>query len=461
MLNIDIKLNTKSVDNILLLLLIVSGVIVAVHNLFSNIDGEGSIIALIIFVTIMLCIGIKKLNINDDYKRVIWVIFPFTVACIKGLTYSVAPITLFFGIGTIIMTSIYIRSRLTLFTGIYVLIFETILIIVKWGELNEIFKDKYVIDGIISIYVLYICTIIILVIANLVGEKYIEQNNNQLSKNKELLKGLSDKNIELNNINEKLQLAQKHIIQSEKMASLGSLVAAVSHEVNTPLGVSVTAISYLKNSFNQFIESMNKGELTKSEFDILSSDIIESINLTDKNLERASNLMENFKKTSVDHNISEKRRFYLKKYIGDIMYTLKPILKKTSLLLDVKYEGEEYDIEINSFAGELNQVITNLITNSIQHGYPGEIKKGNITIDIIPTPKTVILIYNDDGIGMTNEVKKRIFEPFFTTTRGKGGSGLGMYITYNLITSKFNGTIECDSFYGNGTTFRIEIPREI
>lgn len=454
----EIKLDIKKSHNFLAWTLTISGVLIAAKSIFTDIDGKGIVLGVISFFIPVLCLIIQRSKINDIIKCIFWSIAPFTVSSISGSMYTVTMATFLMGIGAITIASVYMKSYLTLLTGAYVIVFEAVICILRWDEVCKIFSEKVTADAVITIFILYITITALLFIANLLAENSFNENIKQLKENRELSEKIHKKNIELEETNKELKVVQAHIFQSEKMASLGSLVTGVAHEVNTPLGVGVTAISYLKNKMIKFVKEMETNNLTKTEFNKFVEDITESINIAHSNIEKATNLVQNFKKISVDQYTSSKKNFYIKEYVEDVVFSLKPLIKEASLLVDVKYEGEDNDVEIYSYPGELSQILTNLIVNSIKHGYPGETKKGIITINIKVYKDIVKITYSDDGIGMSEEVRKRNFEPFYTTLRSQGGSGLGMYIAYNLVTSKFKGNILCESRYGEGTTYILEIP---
>jgi len=165
-------------------------------------------------------------------------------------------------------------------------------------------------------------------------------------------------------------------------------------------------------------------------------------------------LIQSFKQVAVDQSNLEKRSFAVKKYIQDILISLKPHLKKTPHQITVN--GDE-QIEINTYPGAFSQIMTNLVMNSLRHAYPkGE--TGNLCFELKWDSEHLMLEYSDDGCGIPTENLAKIFEPFFTTARAQGGTGLGLHIVFNLVTQKLNGTIRCESALGQGTTFFIEIP---
>ncbi|MDH5179178.1 MAG: ATP-binding protein [Gammaproteobacteria bacterium] len=254
---------------------------------------------------------------------------------------------------------------------------------------------------------------------------------------------------------EQLRMTQNQLVQSEKMASLGGMVAGITHEINTPIGMSMTAISHLQMKLEEYAQLYQDGELTRADFEKMLQDSTEGSRIIMRNLDSAAELIRSFKKVAVDQTSNDLRLFNLKQYLDEIVYSLRPRLRKSGHTVSIECSRE---INIYNKPGALAQVLTNLIMNSLDHGFEerdcGEVRlvvkqKGGDRIQ---------LDYSDNGTGISRENIDRIFEPFFTTKRGKGGSGLGMYIVYNIVTQTMGGTIECSSIEGEGTLFRIIIP---
>ncbi len=280
----------------------------------------------------------------------------------------------------------------------------------------------------------------------------IDKRQNEL----ELLnKNLTDTNTQLIKTNTYLKDAQAQIIESEKLASLGSLVAGVSHEINTPVGVSVTAASFLNDKNKELSLHIQNHTLTKKGLEDYSGIINETTGILMSNLKRASELIGSFKKIAVDQTSENCGDIILKDYIEDVILSLKHIIKKTSI--EIMVMCEDNNLKIKTYPGSLVQLFTNLIMNSISHGFDNT-SKGTITISTRLEAEKIIIQYADDGKGMDKEILKRIFEPFYTTKRGQGGSGLGLFIVYNIVTTVLNGSIECESSIGNGVLFTITLP---
>jgi signal transduction histidine kinase len=287
------------------------------------------------------------------------------------------------------------------------------------------------------------------------GEDEIRQLNIELENQVfERTKALREANTTLMQTLEDLQQTRSHLVETEKMALLGELVAGVAHEINTPVGNSITAVSHLEVQTAEFSQKFSAGQMKKSDL----QSYLESCNNVGKiifnNLERAAELIRSFKKVAVDQLVEERRSFDLGEYTQDVLVSLKPQLKKTHHKVTLSCPER---IQVYWYPGAFWQIISNLLNNSIMHAYEQD-DVGHIAIDISYENGIVTLQYADDGKGMAPEVQKKIFEPFFTTRRGSGGTGLGMHIVYNLVIFKMKGTIECFSQLGIGTVFTIKLP---
>lgn len=247
---------------------------------------------------------------------------------------------------------------------------------------------------------------------------------------------------------------QTQIINSEKMLSLGRIVAGVAHEINSPVGVSITAASYLKDKLQKIQELFESEKLKAKDLKECMETSSETIKILLINLNRASNIISSFKQVAVGQSIEDMRKFEVKKCINEVLLSLNPKLKKTRLEVSVKCPD---DLEIYSNPEALSQIITNFIVNSLTHAYD-EGDTGKILIEIYLEGNIVNLKYSDDGKGIEKTNLGRIFDPFYTTRRGVGGTGLGLNIVYNIVTQKFRGNIKCTSEQGIGTTFVIKFP---
>jgi signal transduction histidine kinase len=277
-------------------------------------------------------------------------------------------------------------------------------------------------------------------------------NLQQFNENLEQL--VQQRTAELSQVLADLQSTQKKLVESEKMASLGGLVAGVAHEINTPVGIGITAASLLADKTTEFFETYKSGQMKRSQLEKFLDTAMQSSSMVLSNLNRAADLIQSFKQVAVDQSSEEQRTFNLKQYLSEVLIPLKPKLRTTHHQVEIR--GNEA-IALNSYPGALSQIITNLVMNSLTHAYSPE-DAGHLVFDFKQEGEQIILEYSDDGKGIPKENLSKIFDPFFTTKRGQGGSGLGLHIVYNLVTQKLNGTIECDSQVGVGTKFIIKLP---
>lgn len=255
----------------------------------------------------------------------------------------------------------------------------------------------------------------------------------------------------------RLKAAQEQLVTTEKMASLGGLVAGVAHEINTPVGVGVTAVSSLSSRIVDVRNKYQAGELGHSELNSFLDSTQQHCELLLSNLSRAAELVSSFKQVAVDQSADGLREFDLGVYLSEVWCSLSPQLKGTSLRYDMAVKD---DIRVFNYPGALSQVLTNLVMNSITHGYErGE--EGHLQLDVRQDGGEVELVYRDDGRGIAPEHLGQVFEPFFTTRRGRGGSGLGMHIVYNLVTGQLLGSIDLHSEPGHGVEVRIRFPTDI
>lgn len=254
-----------------------------------------------------------------------------------------------------------------------------------------------------------------------------------------------------------LQEAQAQLVTSEKMAALGNLVAGVAHEINTPLGIGITAASHLQQQLDRFNRQYEDKVLSRTELETFLGAGHEATDMILSNLTRAAELVQSFKQVSVDQSAEELRGFEVGDYLRETLVSLRPKLKQGGHKLDFHCPDA---LEMRSYPGVLAQVTTNLVMNSLLHGFE-EREGGNIVVNIDEVGEMVRILYRDDGRGMSGEQVRKIYDPFYTTKRGRGGSGLGMNIVFNLVTQKLGGTIECQSAEGQGTAFVIELPRRV
>ncbi|MGE4560629.1 MAG: ATP-binding protein, partial [Desulfobulbus sp.] len=265
---------------------------------------------------------------------------------------------------------------------------------------------------------------------------------------------LAKTNLDLKQTLEDLQRTQKHLVMSEKLAALGELVAGVAHEVNTPVGVALSAGSTLAEKSRALNELFDQGEMKRSDLTQYLGDVKEGTDMVVMNLGRASELIRSFKMVAADQVSENKRLFNVKSYINEILLSLRPKLKKTPHHVVVECAD---DLMIESYPGAFSQILTNFIINSLVHGFSAD-QAGEIRIEVKKSGETLNITYKDNGRGMPPDVRDRIFEPFFTTARSQGSTGLGLHIVFNIVTRTLQGTIECESSVGQGTSFILTMP---
>lgn len=266
---------------------------------------------------------------------------------------------------------------------------------------------------------------------------------------------LQSANGQLRRTLDELRQAQKQLVESEKMAALGALVAGVAHEINTPLGIGVTAASHLEAESKRVRGLVADGSLKRSDLESYLDTAGSSSELILRNLKRADHLVKSFKQVAVDQSSEQRRVIELGAYLEEILTSLHPRLKRTKHEIRVDCDPQ---IRVNTFPGALYQVVVNLVINSLVHGFEN-IEAGRVDLVVRCADGQVELDYRDNGCGMPETVRSRIFEPFFTTKRGHGGSGLGMHIVYNLVTQMLGGTLTCESTSGAGVRFLVTFPQ--
>jgi len=282
-------------------------------------------------------------------------------------------------------------------------------------------------------------------------QKHLERLTNELEER------VDERTEELQESISVLKKAQNQLVESEKMAALGSLVSGVAHEVNTPLGNAVTGSSIIKSECSSLLNMMHEGNLKKSSLENKLEHIEETSRLLFKSVNNAADLIKSFKKISVDQSVERKREFDLHEYINEIIFTFHNKLKRVPV--DVKIVPDE-ELIINSYPGTFAQLFNNFIQNSIIHAFEDFEGKAEITIEEYVEGDFLYLNYSDNGNGIKKEIKEKAFEPFVTTKRNSGGTGIGLNIVYNLVTQKLHGEIDLDSTEGKGTSFKMKIPLE-
>jgi len=289
------------------------------------------------------------------------------------------------------------------------------------------------------------------------AQEGLKKANDELEdKVEQRTKKLQQTNEELTDTLNTLKSTQNQLVESEKMASLGNMVAGIAHEINTPLGVAITSLSHIEKTTKDVLTAKEEKSLTAQKFDSFCQELSLGMQMAQRNLQRAGELVNSFKQVSVDQSSEHSRDFLLDELIKDTVNTTRPKFKNSNIEIEVNVPPE---IHINSYPGALSQVLLNFITNSVTHGFKG-LDSGKITISAEPDEeKSVLIIYRDSGLGIDEANWDKVFEPFYTTNRNKGNTGLGMHISYNLITQKLQGEILLNSSSGAGVEFYIRIPK--
>jgi len=268
---------------------------------------------------------------------------------------------------------------------------------------------------------------------------------------------IEEKNTALEKAIVDLNLAQEHLIESEKMASLGGMVSGIAHEVNTPAGIVLTADSSLLEKTLETKKLFNNGSLTQKQFSDYLDHTIDCTELSLSNIRRIASIVQTFKQVAVDHSSNEQRRFSLSEYVEDVVNSLRPMLKQKNHQIHISCPK---NIMLFSYPGAFAQIFSILISNSLDHGFKG-IEKGEINLNFSEKDDNLLFSYEDNGIGASDEVINRIFDPFYTTKRGEGNSGLGTHILYNLVTQLLKGKVKCKPGKVRGLNFELIIPEKL
>jgi len=352
----------------------------------------------------------------------------------------------------IIMVSLLMGSQRF---AIYIYLFVSVNILAI-GYLNEIgaVYNNSVGSNLESAILLTIILTFISYVGWLISAEMRKTNKELLIAKYTLEKRVKERTAELEDSFENLTNTQEQLIQTEKMASLGRLVAGVAHEINTPIGIAITASSYLEDTTQGFSKLYDNNTISKKSLVNHINTTIESTKLIRTNLNRAANLIQGFKEVAVDQSNDAIREFELKHYLNEILASLQPQIKRSQCQVKLNCPDEQL---IRTSPGAIAQIITNLVMNAIIHAFE-DVPHGLITIDIEQKDESINLLFTDSGCGISPENLSNIFEPFFTTKRGEGGSGLGMHIVYNLVNQSLQGSIKCTSTLNEGTRFYIRFP---
>lgn len=301
--------------------------------------------------------------------------------------------------------------------------------------------------------------LIISLLRDVTDERRAQQEIHRL--NTDLEQRVAQRTAELQNTNQELsetlatlQRTQRHLVQSEKLAALGALVAGIAHELNTPIGNGLTVASTFEDRVKQLAEQVESG-LRRSDLVRFLSDAQQSADILQRNLTRASELVISFKQVAVDQTSSQRRQFDLADVVSEIITTMSPSIRKSGCQVETRIGGP---LRMDSYPGPLGQVLSNLINNAMLHGF-SDGHHGHILVDAQRLDDaTLLLRVCDDGKGIRSDDLHRVFEPFFTTRLGLGGSGLGLHIAHNIVSGALGGQIDVQSQAGHGACFSLTLP---
>lgn len=258
--------------------------------------------------------------------------------------------------------------------------------------------------------------------------------------------------------NKRLEEEREKALKAEKMASLGRMVAGFAHEINTPVGIAVGAVSQNDELLDRIERLLESEEVSEEALRFELMELRRCGALALSNLRRAANLVHSFKRTSIDQTSEQVREFSMKELIDDVLFSLHGMMKHSRITTEVQCAD---DLRLFAKPGLLGQVLTNLLINAYQHAFAEGSRRGTIRIDVSANEDLVHLAFADDGAGMSDEQLSMAFEPFYTTRRGLGGSGLGLYICYSILTNQLSGTLVCTSKPGAGCRFDMRFPARV
>lgn len=349
----------------------------------------------------------------------------------KEVVYSLLMQKIDVNMGRRIIRFLVIFSTMALISGAF------FLLAFHFSHMGNVVQNQHLFDVIFNIF-----SVVLVLIAISAWWIVLSHENREMAE-RELLQSLNY-----------LEITKNELVQSEKLSSLGRLVAGIAHEINTPLGICVTITSSLNDAKRDFKTNLEGGQLTKSDLDTFVAEVDEVSEMLSVSLNKATQLIRSFKQVAADQTSSLRRNFDLIEFSKELDSTLQPQFKHSSHQVHFHCDP---DIKLDSFPGPLGQVITNLVTNSIKHGFEDK-ENGviSVTARLDEDEEHVLLIYQDDGKGIPEEYIHRVFDPFFTTKMGDGGTGLGLNIVYNIVNNVLGGTISVQS--DEGCTFTIRIP---
>jgi signal transduction histidine kinase len=251
-----------------------------------------------------------------------------------------------------------------------------------------------------------------------------------------------------------LRETQDDLVEARRMAAMARMLAGMAHEINTPVGIVLTAVTHLQENLAALAAAFADGQLRRSTMERFLAGAGESVGLARANVERAVDLVRSFKRVAVDETSEARRQFELASYLDQVILSLRPLLKHLPHKVSVDCPA---GITLDSYPGALAQILSNLMVNAVEHAFPDG-RQGNIGITCRQEGDMLTLRFGDDGCGIPEADQAHLFEPFFTTRGHAGGSGLGLHIVFNLVTKVLHGTISCSSRTGQGTTFTMRFP---
>jgi len=253
-----------------------------------------------------------------------------------------------------------------------------------------------------------------------------------------------------------LKRTQQNLIESEKLASLGGLIAGISHEINTPVGIALMAITTFAQDLQTFTATMSAGKIRRADLDAFVASAAAATRFIELNLARTRQLIGSFRNVAVDQVSEQRRWFAVRPYLGEILLSLQPQLRKTAHRVTI--DGAD-DLQVESYPGALAQIVTNLVMNAVLHAFPAPERDGCIQLVVERAgAEHWMLTVADDGVGMESNILAHAFEPFFTTRRGQGSTGLGLSITHHLVCQRLGGEIAARSQPGDGSCFTLRMP---
>lgn len=277
------------------------------------------------------------------------------------------------------------------------------------------------------------------------------------SNEKALALKLANENLEykVTKRTEELAHATQHLMEQEKYASLGTLVAGISHAINTPIGIAISATSMINDTSKKILTLLDNKTLTEKNLRQEIAILGESIELAESNLRKAAGQINNFKKIAVDQSSSELSNFQLATHTQVLIDSLETEIKKYPITVNNKIPT---DLRVNSYISDYQQILSNLILNALHHGF-NKNQQGIINIEAKENEDSIHLTVSDNGKGIDSDMIKHIYTPFFTSTSRSKGPGLGLSIVYNLVKQRFGGDINVQSEPGNGTCFILDLPK--